>query len=154
MKKALLIVCLLIAISCENLLCQYWQEQIVLQGNVITQCFDENDDVLFSSPMSNGKYAVCRYSVEKDSIDKVLLVTKKPVNFIEVLSDGPIMAFQDYQLLRSTDKGESWEGIPNEFKITYIWAKYDLKEFNNSLILWEEKNHYISFGVYDMLLFL
>ncbi len=145
MKKALLFIGLMFIISCENLLCQYWQEQIVLQGNVITQCFDENDDVLFSSGLSNGKYAVCRYSVEKDSIDKVLLVTNKPVNFLEMLSDGTIMAFQNYQLLRSTDKGESWKGISNKFKFSILWINYDLKEFNNSLILWEEKNHYISF---------
>jgi|GEM_PF-3604696 len=146
MKRVLLFICLTIAISSENLFCQYWQEQIVLQGNVITQCFDENDDVLFSSPLSNGKYAVCRYSVEKDSIDKVLLVTNKPVNFIDVLSDGTIMAFQDFQLLRSTDKGKRWEGISNQLTFPFSTRNYNLIEFSNYLIIWEKENYFISFN--------
>jgi photosystem II stability/assembly factor-like uncharacterized protein len=144
MKKILLLI--VICLISTRLYSQHWNEQIVLTGEVLASCFDNNDDILYSSAMSNGLFAVCHFSIAKDSVDCVLLKTKEPVYYLSVLKDGTILAFQDKYLLRTKDGGKNWVGSSTNFTISnYRQDENGVTEINNYVIFKNNEKCYISF---------
>jgi photosystem II stability/assembly factor-like uncharacterized protein len=138
MRKVLLLIVLVI--SFVPLKSQYWQEQVVLEGEVLAFCFDNDENILYSSAMSNGLYAVCKYDIEKDTV-VVVLKTKEPVKFLHVCNNGTILGFQDNQVLRYENSILYASKIDFLIKGNMEFLQQKAFDFENGLILYTDDDN-------------
>ncbi|MFC2131433.1 T9SS type A sorting domain-containing protein [Bacteroidota bacterium] len=134
MKKIVLLT--IIFLNSLLLQSQHWQEQIVLEGEARAFCFDNNGDVLYSSKMSNGLYAICKYSYEKDTVSVIFKGTKT-IDFLHVCNNGTILGFNNEKCYRSSDDGLTWTAFEGEFDVEYryTFSKSFMIELNDSILI-------------------
>jgi len=134
MKQIVLLT--IIFINSTLLQSQHWQEQVVLEGEARAFCFDNNGDVLHSSKMSNGLYAICKYSYEKDTVSVIFKGTKT-VEFLHVCTNGTILGFNDNYCYRSSDNGINWTAFEGDFDVDYLYpfSKSFMIEPNDSILI-------------------